>query len=739
MAEISRLLEIFQEDKAPKDLAQRLCSDSIRPGLERFLAILDVGIGDAGGGRLGFESWSRSQIEAVVSVSRLIVSALGFASVAEEVESVLVAILEKSLEFCISFLEKSVFEGDDFSLLNIVVQFLQSVLADGIFREYPNPVNSYVEQLSIVPVNHGTVELANNPICSLQGFHCLKDANLVERLLVTLPSEFFQSENTVAELKDSPHRVVSDCSTPLAQHIAVVHVKCLPRLLVLCKEMLWPSISFDELKEDTNFSLRLSFSQKILKLVRNLAQEIPHDMRDAGLLCAVASCADTLPTLFRLKVDFVNCDLVTAGDEIGGLLLQILEEFLQFVQIVFHDGNVFQNIQTCMIASMMDILDSNVWRYDGSCSLPRPPLVYCPEIVLYLLKLLRDPKNWRSQTHDLKEESDSSDYLCKSEANIPVCHVRSEQVFVLRKYTCEEYMSLIFPKSKQWIDGLIHLAFFLHLQGVKSRSMADKSRLTCTKPAITLDQESAASHEDEAIFGDLFSESSRPAGMADGLDQPTAVATGISGSPHLPIQAAAELLNFLKMCVFSPEWNHAVCEDACRKVDTGHINQLLSILNCQSCLSGERNSENSAALHSQTTFLHINDICFELLHGLIVRHALSNSLKEHLVDQVLKVENGMHVYNRYTLTLLAHALISRADLDGTLTIKIYERYINFVLEKAKNICCICPDPSDFFSTLPCAFHLEILLIAFHLSDEADKIALANSVLSSIKKNRCSSN
>lgn len=733
MAEISRLLEIFQEDKAPKDLAQRLCSDSIRPGLERFLAILDVGIGDAGGGRLGFESWSRSQIEAVVSVSRLIVSALGFASVAEEVESVLVAILEKSLEFCISFLEKSVFEGDDFSLLNIVVQFLQSVLADGIFREYPNPVNSYVEQLSIVPVNHGTVELANNPICSLQGFHCLKDANLVERLLVTLPSEFFQSENTVAELKDSPHRVVSDCSTPLAQHIAVVHVKCLPRLLVLCKEMLWPSISFDELKEDTNFSLRLSFSQKILKLVRNLAQEIPHDMRDAGLLCAVASCADTLPTLFRLKVDFVNCDLVTAGDEIGGLLLQILEEFLQFVQIVFHDGNVFQNIQTCMIASMMDILDSNVWRYDGSCSLPRPPLVYCPEIVLYLLKLLRDPKNWRSRTHDLKEESDSSDYLCKSEANIPVCHVRSEQVFVLRKYTCEEYMSLIFPKSKQWIDGLIHLAFFLHLQGVKSRSMADKSRLTCTKPAITLDQESAASHEDEAIFGDLFSESSRPAGMADGLDQPTAVATGISGSPHLPIQAAAELLNFLKMCVFSPEWNHAVCEDACRKVDTGHINQLLSILNCQSCLSGERNSENSAALHSQTTFLHINDICFELLHGLIVRHALSNSLKEHLVDQVLKVENGMHVYNRYTLTLLAHALISRADLDGTLTIKIYERYINFVLEKAKNICCICPDPSDFFSTLPCAFHLEILLIAFHLSDEADKIALANSVLSSIKK------
>ena len=71
-----RLLEIFQEDKVLKNLAQRLRSDSIRPLLERFLAILEVGIGDAGGSRPGFESWTRSQIEAVVSVARLIVLAL---------------------------------------------------------------------------------------------------------------------------------------------------------------------------------------------------------------------------------------------------------------------------------------------------------------------------------------------------------------------------------------------------------------------------------------------------------------------------------------------------------------------------------------------------------------------------------------------------------------------------------------------------------------------------------------
>lgn len=36
--------------------------------------------------------------------------------VPEHAESVVVAILEKSLEFCVVFLEKSAFEGNDFSL-----------------------------------------------------------------------------------------------------------------------------------------------------------------------------------------------------------------------------------------------------------------------------------------------------------------------------------------------------------------------------------------------------------------------------------------------------------------------------------------------------------------------------------------------------------------------------------------------------------------------------------------------
>lgn len=87
MAEMSSLLEIFADGgvavaaaAAPRDLAQRLRSGYARPGLERLLAILNAGIEDSGDGRLGFQSWSREQIEAVLAVSRLVVAALLSAS-----------------------------------------------------------------------------------------------------------------------------------------------------------------------------------------------------------------------------------------------------------------------------------------------------------------------------------------------------------------------------------------------------------------------------------------------------------------------------------------------------------------------------------------------------------------------------------------------------------------------------------------------------------------------------------
>ncbi|RRT82330.1 hypothetical protein B296_00014536 [Ensete ventricosum] len=443
---------------------------------------------------------------------------------------------------------------------------------------------------------------------------------------------------------------------------------------MLCKRLLDPPLSLCEQKNDMNFTLRLSFSRRILKFLRDLVKEVPYGACDVDLLHSVTRYADKLPTLFKLKFDFRNGNLGYKESKYGDLLLEMFEEFLQFGKIVFYDSTIFRNIQACMIASMMGILGSEVWRYDRSSSSPSPPLIYSPQVVLCLLKFLKDAKSWASPTHDMKINLDVgfTDHSCESEASGPSCHVRDEKILLLRRHTFEELLNIIFPQSEKWMDNLVHLMSFLHSEGVKS-TLIEKSRLSSTKPVVASDLEIVAIHEEEAIFGNLFSEPTKPVGSADGHDQPTAAVTSTVNS-DLSLQAVSELLSFMKACIFSPEWCCSVFEDACRKVDKNHIDQLLSLLDCYSYLSDGRN-ENSPVLGSHLNVPYVSGICFELLQNLVVCHALSSPLKEHLVDQVLKVEDGNYVYGQHSLILLAHALILQEDLDhGHIIKKIYEGY-----------------------------------------------------------------
>ena len=110
---------------------------------------------------------------------------------------------------------------------------------------------------------------------------------------------------------------------------------------------------------------------------------------------AVASFADVLPILFRPGFEFVNSHAAIDGS-FESLILLLLEEFLQLVQVVFCNSSIFQNIQACIVASILDNLDSTVWRYNKSTANLKPPLAFFPRSVLYILKLIYDLKR---QTH----------------------------------------------------------------------------------------------------------------------------------------------------------------------------------------------------------------------------------------------------------------------------------------------------------------------------------------------------
>ncbi|KAK1310864.1 Auxin transport protein BIG [Acorus calamus] len=654
----------------------------------------------------------------------------------ENVEDLVIRVVEQSLEFCVCYLERaSIGSGEDLNLENDVIQLLKVASIDGRSNEFDisHLINIHIESLRSILQTRVKMETDKYVRCNLQGTNCLKDAKPVDRVLITLATECLQSDTLATRVTELPFHQDLNSVVSLAQHWAVVHLRCMHRLIRLFNKLLLPPIISEEQLDDVFFA-KLSFGSNIIKLLGRISKDIPYVHPE--LLHAIVDCIDTLSGLFKLRCNFANYSSPRKENNFSCIALQLMEEFLELVEILFCDGNIFQNIRTSLVASILNLLDSTVWRYDKASSPSRSPLIYSPQIVIYLLKLVRDVRDQTSHTHHWKEQFDiDPSGLCSDNgASSLSYHIHSMEVCMHKKYTCDEHLKIIFPASKQWVDNLMHLVFFLHVEGVKSRPTVERSRSNAGKGCGQPDLDSVVIHEDEALFGNLFSEVGRPVGgPSDVHDQPSVIVNGMAGSCQLPIQAAIDLLSFLRGCIFSPEWESAVYEDACKTIGEAHITYLLSILQCRNCSSDEKTSDIGVACQTQKTSAHISEACFELLHTLLLQHALSHTLEEYFIDQLLRVENGLHIYNDYTLTLLARAYICRGSSVGHLSFKIYKKYVNFILEKVKVIPSSFLERKEFYGSLPGVFHIEILLMAFHLSSEDEKSALAEFLCASLEQ------
>ncbi|CAL5065314.1 unnamed protein product [Urochloa decumbens] len=714
--EISAMLDHLAASAERDPPARRLRSPAARPGLEALAGALAAG-----------PPTDPAAARGVLTAARAVVSAVLPASV-EQLEPTVVEIVERSLEFCLLHLEKSSYACDDFGLLNEVTCFVEFVLLKGTLNKAcslePGIINDIIEQWTSVQVEAERMSPQEKYFCYLKGFNCSKSGDDLQRFRLALLPEYLQRDYVISENTQSCSVVSPNSMVPLAQHFAVVHLCCIPRLLTLV-QMLCQSPAL-EMVEDVNIDLRLSFTQRILKLVCGLTMEFPPDTSDAMMLSSVARCADSLPALFRLKFKFSNHDRVFSVDGVGTILLQILEEFLQLMQMVVCNSDICCTVQVCILSSILEIFSPNIWRYEKSCTCLVPPLAYSPRVVQFVLKLLKDTKRWTRRVDRDKPDKNAFYYSLNHEINDLSCHVRSEEVPLLKKYTCEEYLQFLFPSGEQWLNGLVHLTFFLHEEGVKSTS--EKPQLSCTKQPVVSELESVASHEEEALFGNLFAEV-RSAGITESVEQPASLGSDPSNSHQGPIQLAADLICFMRTSIFSPEWSRAIYMDACRKFNACHLDQLLSILKCQACFPDE-----SSTIHtSENKLLHINAACFELLQTFLVCDECPASLREDLVEKVFNVDDGKYTYNHYALALVAHAMTYAANSGFSLGRKIFVQYVTYLLEKANDTSSSSSNVSDFCASLPCAFHLEILLAAFHLTTEPEKADMVKIVLSSLEK------
>ncbi|KAL8161170.1 hypothetical protein V2J09_012659 [Rumex salicifolius] len=744
--ELARLVEAVTEDKAASAsssgdrLSQRLRSDSVKLGLEKFYSILQSAvepIADDDHNKLGFQRWDLSQIQSVSYIALALASATRSLPV-EHVDQVVIAAVQKSIEFALCFLDKSDLGGDDLSLQNNMVQLIESAALGGSGTDNePNAshscsLESLTNLLQTAADDH--CQLEDYSVCLSHGVCCSSDTHSVDRLLMTWSSESLPD----APILNSEGPFLNQALEGLGsfcRHYATVHLRCRCRLLLYAKRLIALSESFDEMHSGSSIGRRLSLCTKVLALLRNLTRIIPYVELDPALLQNICCFAEILAGLFRPVVEFVSSQ-VSAEGGYEGLVLAVLEEFLNLVQQLPCDAGIMQNIRACTIASILRNLDSTDLDYSKSTGSLKVSLVYFPPCVLYIVKLLEDLKKHSSSIQPWKnlgsvQITGNVEFHVKDAKPSSIVSSDSITVQLCKKNTLEDLLKVIFPSHIQWLDNLMNLLSFLHSEGVNLRPKLERLCSSVAKAAYVSESDNTLSHEDEALFGDLFSEGGRSAASNDGYEQLPLAATSASASSNIPFQAATQLLNFLRSCILSPEWSTALYQEACSHLNAKHIDLLLYILNSK---SSHLDDVDGGTLMQEQKVEQLHEVCFQLLYSLVMGHAFSDELEDYLVRQILKVENGIFVYTDQTMALLAHAIISRRGSAGhQLRKKVYLESVKFIVDQGNSCSFNCNNFKDLLLSLPSMLHVEILLVAFHLSSQEEKVELADLVFSSLNK------
>ncbi|KAH9331372.1 hypothetical protein KI387_003480 [Taxus chinensis] len=740
---IGEVLELLQQKDGVADLCQRLHEGAVQEGLKHLALVLDEGVH----GTAGLGGWTNSQLQGLVSVTQAVVAAC-YSLRDDDEKSLVVRIFELAVEFCFCYLENYALVWPSPDEQASVLLLLEMTVIDGRAREVASTVRSLqnLQEFLTLTYSEPSSEKLNRIIeYKPQGHIFPREGMSMGKVMAILASEGLLSDGEQStDLQESSLWKANSNMISVSQHFAVIHLGCIVRLVVLCRKLLL-SLQLVEESSDEKVVSRISLITKLLKVLVVLTKSTTFTVSSNHLLVSISEVADLFPCVFKLRFEASSCDLMNVENNLEHLLPLMLETFFQFVSCVVLDDNIFENIRTFIIAALLDVLDGGVWRLDRQDTVQKLPLVYKPQVFIKILRFVRDIRSQNHKNLYWKETNHGDQAGDRERADLIsvglFCHLRSDLFSLIEERSKEKQINIIFSSAALWLDDLISVASFLHLQGVKPWPRGDKSCLSCSKDGVAVnDAESVSGHEDDALFGDLFSEAGKQVVISDGHEQPCPTNESLSHYCNVPLQGATEVLRFLKECIFSPEWHSSLYKEACHQLTKEHVSVLLSMLQSEASSSDERMEGNDPSDMSFQKHLsgHFYKVCFDLLHELVTRHALSNELEDHLVDQVLKVEDGRYVYTDDALVLLAHILIirtsKRPSLDeDPLRQKICKGYVDFIVEKVKVISSRCLNIQEVCASLPSLFHLEILLMAYHSSSANEKSKMAESTFCALNK------
>jgi E3 ubiquitin-protein ligase UBR4 len=563
-----------------------------------------------------------------------------------------------------------------------------------------------------------------------------------EQLLAHELHKGSQAEHPQAVFKTSTSMVAA------AQQYAVGKIRCIPRLLDVCQAFLLVCGKVSNEEGERLLQGRIALVSSITNLLLNLSRGQAAGFLDKEVGSKLVEYVSSLRAFFRHTYDLSSSEPEMIPESSQGCSLpSLIDSLLQLSEVSFPDQIVLRNFKSYVAASMLDILEVSSFKQYGPLSGQQLPLAFTPAVISHLLSLLQDvhahsygifhqkPRN--PETGLIQGQSERSTY------DFPSCELRNKDFDLSQVLSPQEQLQVVFSSDGQWLDNLVAVTALLHAQGLKEGSVMETASSVHSEEDSamgSMDSVTVAS-EDDALFGDLFSESGRHSINSEGLAPTCASAKKLDALYNTPLQVANQLLSFFKDCIFCPEWHQPTFDVACKMLSKDHLDVFLQIYLSQSTLL----SSNAVGFDIVDSEEIASDLVaqlykgsFDLLYTLVVRHALNDALELHLAMQILRGGDASSALSARSCSLFGKLLVKRSIQRGPsvendpLAFDFWKNFLDYVLHRTRNVKA---GDLNITKALPSFFQMELLFMAFHSLDISGRSMILRNLLVAFKSLR----
>ncbi|KAG6555165.1 hypothetical protein Mapa_003204 [Marchantia paleacea] len=758
MEALQKVVEVLEK---PGTLPQRLAESEVQDGLRQLERILVAAVD---GESPGVQGWTKQQqefvlavVEAILCASSHLVADGGDKEVVEQIYGLAVQLCIQGLESCLSKPGTSAVLLDE-EMQQKLLLLLETALVEGKARDRGTStlmslgvVVSEIPTFDLPIKLDGDVHQGANWALEEAGGCTTLEIGSSENILSLLASEELVVHKLTGRGSDAARVDVllkpGVTIVAAAQQFALVHVKCMTRLLSLCQAVLTSCQKVESVEEERELQGRVTLVSSIVKLLLDMSKACTGFQFEEAVLKDIVELAAAVPVLFERTYDCSSIEhdyLVETN--LGCSLSTLIDELIQLASFVLPDYNLFLNLRTYLAASMLDLLSGAKGRHEGPMAGQHFPLVCTPQVISRLLGLLQDVHAHSSQSMSRVKDGGSlgekTESWRVSSTSTRARKLRNQTFSLSEVRSKDDHLQVLFSDDGLWLDNLVAATALLHAQGLKEGSVVE------TASSVHSEEESAVgsvdsvtvASEDDALFGDLFSESGRHSVMSEGNAQTCSSAKKLDGLYNAPLQATHQVMSFLKDCIFLADWHKPTFQVACKNLSKDHLDVFLQIHFSQSSIGRKQASYEVVDLESSSDLLaQLHKGSFDFLQTLVLRHVLSEALETHLASQILKEGDSGRALTADILVVLARLLLNRSgrtreETDDPLIFMLWKNFVDALVNKAKSkLVDINMEKASAY--LPSLFHMEVLFMAFHAASISGRVKLLQSLLSALKSLR----